>query len=109
MKTRVHNIIQDLRSFKIESALNALRDYFDGESDDLDAGDMKEIVDAWIHRFFPESCIIQIDGSDDTWKTLFQMAHEKDITLNQLVVLALEEQIERMEEDVTKLTKEGEL
>jgi len=42
---------------------------------------------------------VPIELTDDDWYTLMKMAHERDITLNQLVEQILTLEIERLEKD----------
>lgn len=91
-------IIEELRKFNIKPAVEEIQKWFSGESG-LNSQNIKEIMNVWVERFYPESSAIDIDADDDVWLELHTMAHEKDITLNHLITLALEEQIERTEKE----------
>jgi hypothetical protein len=39
---------------------------------------------------------IEVDLTDEEWYTLMKLAHERDITLNQMVELILKQEIERL-------------
>ena len=42
---------------------------------------------------------VEIELADEEWFTLMQMAHQQDITLNQLVERVLTEEIARIEKE----------
>jgi predicted DNA-binding ribbon-helix-helix protein len=44
---------------------------------------------------------VPIELTDDDWYTLMKMAHERDITLNQLVEQILTAEMDRIEKELT--------
>lgn len=85
--------IEALRKFNTKPAVKLLKHWFEGEDVNLTRKDFEEIMEVWEERFFPEKCSVNIDIDDETFAMLNQMANEEGLTLDQLVTLALEEQI----------------
>ena len=98
MKPQVEKIIEDIKKFDTKAAVFAIKDWMYGEDKlGLDCSDFQEILDAWVDRFYPEKCKVDVESEDEMWMKLFRFAHENDITVNQAVTLALEEQIRNKE------------
>jgi len=100
VKPLVEEIVRELQRFNCKSAVLELKKWFSGHGTPLNSQDLKIIMKVWVERFYPDSSNVNVDAEEDVWALLHRMAHEKNITLNQLVVLALEEQIEKKEKEL---------
>ena len=89
-------MLKQLSEFNNRPALEYIIEHY---KDDQYQKKIDVILDVWKQRFFPESCEINVDCEDELWIDINRMAHNKDVTLNQIVTLILEEQIKRQEEN----------
>ena len=48
-----------------------------------------------------EMCVIDVDMDDDTFMRIAVMAHERDITFNQMVTIILKKQLKRLNDEET--------
>ena len=63
-------------------------------------------LDNWIEKETENAQTesIEVDLSDETFRKIAEMAHERDITFNEMCVSALREHMERLEFDENRTT-----
>jgi len=100
----IEDAMEDLHEFRFAKALDVLIKYFKGEYvgefEGIAKSEISTMLEYWAERFYPsEASQVPVDISNEDMVSIAEAAMLEDVTINQWVVMALENQIERMEKD----------